>query len=256
MPDPTPDLDPSHELPPGTAEELSAQTAAQHAEFERTFGELEEAGKALEERAMKDVLTGLDNRRSFDEQMDRVRLAPQDASDVREGDVRHITLLSLDIDHFKEFNDTYGHEVGDKVLQAFAEYLKNSLPHRAQDVIARIGGEEFVIAYIGAPEEEIFRNKLRAVEESGATVYRLPDIPSLKIMMNGEEKEVRITASGGITCRTFGDPLGDAMKRADKALYESKLLGRNRVTSFATLPPDHHKRPAPAPPPELPVELL
>ena len=131
-----------------------------------------------------------------------------------------LALLMLDIDHFKIVNDTHGHLVGDKVLQAVAEALINSL--RSVDMIARIGGEEFVVVMPDTSEEfaEAVAERLRR---------RVADT---HVSCDGVDEPVTVNISIGLTMRTGEDKsVEDLMKRADKALYGAKNTGRNRVVS-------------------------
>ena len=117
----------------------------------------------------------------------------------------------LDIDHFKSVNDTYGHQVGDEVLKQLVDVVYTHV--RANDIFARIGGEEFVLV-------------LDVDIEKGMKV-----IEHLRIFIEAEEFHVvkHITCSFGVTEYKRQDSIDDMMKRADKALYEAKENGRNRV---------------------------
>ncbi|BCJ48613.1 GGDEF domain-containing protein [Actinoplanes sp. NBRC 14428] len=157
----------------------------------------------LAEQATRDVLTGLRNRRYL---MDRLREAPP------------ASLALLDLDHFKQINDTYGHAVGDTVLAAFARLLEAGAgPHA---VVARYGGEEFVVAFTGA-DAETARCRIDALREQVARIDTgLP---------------LTVTFSAGIA-GAAGGSAEDLLRRADDALYEAKRCGRNRVEP-ATAPP-------------------
>ena len=162
--------------------------------------------RELETLARVDSLTGLPNRRQFDE-----RLALAVARSQRPG--LPVALLYLDIDHFKQINDTHGHGVGDQVLQVFAERLVGCV--RAGDLAARLGGDEFVVLVEDAllPQAaEIIARKLIATMDIDITVDGI---------------RVRATTSVGIAyCpfRTSGEVL---MAAADAALYGAKKAGRN-----------------------------
>ena len=164
----------------------------------------------LERQAQTDSLTGLDNRGHF------LEMAERELSRVQ----RHqlpMALAMLDLDHFKAVNDTYGHEVGDRVLKKFAEICRKSL--RSIDLMGRIGGEEFAIVF---PETSINR-ALEVVErlrESVATT----EIP----LDNG--LPIQITVSLGLASFDKSDVNIDVLlNRADQALYEAKRTGRNRT---------------------------
>lgn len=181
-------------------ESLQAQVA------ERTQ-ELEAAKTAAEVEARTDALTGINNRRSFMAQ----------GKQILEGtriDDRSINLLMLDIDHFKDINDRYGHDVGDRALVAFADEVKNFC--RERDLFGRIGGEEFALILV-SPEEAACETANRLRER----------IASIKLDVEGSS--VRFTTSIGIAHRTFETSVEDLLKRADSALYDAKHAGRNRV---------------------------
>jgi diguanylate cyclase len=141
-----------------------------------------------------------------------------------------IGLLFLDIDHFKKFNDTYGHHMGDSVLQLVAQGLKNHI--KGRDTAARYGGEEFVIILTGAglTAATTVAEQLRALTEA-------------RLLMNrttGEKLGV-ITCSIGVAAYRSGEAPGDFVDRADKALYLAKGTGRNRVCVEEAAPPPSDK---------------
>ena len=161
--------------------------------------------KKYEEMASVDHLTGLYNRYKFTELYVSLyrTMAARD---------NHMSLIMLDIDHFKHVNDTYGHNVGDKVLIGVSKLLKQYF--RNVDIIGRWGGEEFIILVPTATVEtcEILANKIRlGIEEANIL------------------DDLKITASFGITQIKLQDTLEEAVGRADDALYEAKNSGRNNV---------------------------
>ncbi len=165
----------------------------------------------IERLATVDPLTGLYNRRHFAELARKeIDLA------VRYG--RPVSFVLIDLDHFKDINDTYGHAIGDTVLKKFATQLDESL--RKVDVAARYGGEEFVVLLpnITIDAAETTAERLRKIVETTA--------------IETEAGLMSITMSLGVTCHTGVDEqsLEILLDRADQALYESKLNGRNRVT--------------------------
>lgn len=171
--------------------------------------ELREAKAHAEQEARIDPLTGLYNRRAF---MER-------ASDELLRALRYRTPLSLamiDLDHFKAINDRWGHAIGDQVLIAFADILKRSM--RAVDVVARIGGEEFVLLMTETP-----------VEEAMWVAERIrKDVEAAVLQVSGTQ--LHWTASFGVTLLQGNDySVSTALQRADKALYRAKAGGRNRV---------------------------
>lgn len=173
--------------------------------------ELDLALERLEELAAQDGLTGLANRRAFDEALGREwRRAQRESAPL--------ALLLLDLDHFKDLNDEYGHPAGDAVLREFADVL-NGFAQRAGDVAARYGGEEFALLL---PEVEL--DQAAAVAEAvRQAVHRLKvsgwDLPTISISVG--------------VCAVHAPPPGltpdDLVRAADDALYEAKRRGRNRV---------------------------
>jgi diguanylate cyclase (GGDEF)-like protein len=167
--------------------------------------------------ASTDPLTGLLNRRGLEDL--GVRLAQRLS---REG--KDLTLLMVDVDHFKRFNDEHGHQAGDYVLFAVAQLLKNGL--RPTDVVTRYGGEEFTVLL---PETDlngalVAANRVR--ETISKTVFEPPEEAPLP----------QVTASmGAAQCRS-GMTLDRLIAEADAALYEAKRSGRNRVVAAPALP--------------------
>ncbi len=171
---------------------------------------LEAANRQLEQLATRDALTGLYNRRSFDEKLNECVHTSK-----RSG--RSFALLVLDADHFKRINDTHGHNTGDAVLQQLARLLTEHT--RSTDFVARYGGEEFVVLLpeTGLAEEaHTVAEKVRAAVEQ----TRFPSVG-------------QITVSIGISLWDPRSPGSkDLFHRADEALYEAKSSGRNRVVVF------------------------
>jgi diguanylate cyclase (GGDEF)-like protein len=165
----------------------------------------------LKEMAALDGLTGVFNRRHYE-----MRLEQEVARARRAG--RSLSLIMFDIDHFKQANDTHGHEIGDKILKELAVVLRDRV--RAEDMVARFGGEEFVVLLTGgATSEEAMRvaDKLRSAVESQAL---------------GEQAAGQITVSGGVAHMAAELLDGAALfRKADKALYQAKQQGRNRVVA-------------------------
>ena len=176
--------------------------------------ELQGALEQIRQMAMRDHLTGLINRRQMSELMGLELRRCQ-----RSG--RPMLLAQLDIDHFKAINDTHGHSVGDLALQAFAH---TALAHlRGSDVLARWGGEEFVLLLCDT-EPDAATELLERVR-SAVQAHTLP---------HGEHS-IRITVSIGWAQHQHGESLDETLQRADQALYNAKRGGRNRVVH--ALPP-------------------
>jgi diguanylate cyclase (GGDEF)-like protein len=158
--------------------------------------------------ARTDGLTGLLNRRAFDE-----HLARQYAIFERYG--TRYSLVMFDLDHFKELNDALGHQAGDEALRQFARILSEGV--RAADLVARYGGEEFalLLPQTGAVGAMIIAERIR---------QRVEDF---QFQIAGQEIELRISA--GVATTSERDDLSDIVARSDAALYESKATGRNRI---------------------------
>ncbi|WP_404399326.1 diguanylate cyclase [Idiomarina seosinensis] len=178
-------------------------------EIRQRTRELSEANERLRSLSQTDYLTQLLNRRGFSEQFKM--LQRQFSRNPRD-----VSIALLDVDHFKQFNDRYGHEVGDQVLRALSKEMQGHL--RQQDILARWGGEEFVILF---PETDLAGAKV-AAEKLRRTIE--------KMTVDGEERDYRVTVTLGVcSARHLKDPIEKWMSCADTALYEGKKQGRNRV---------------------------
>jgi two-component system cell cycle response regulator len=166
------------------------------------------------EMALFDALTGLNNRRSLE------RRLPAMIETARQRGAA-LTMMILDIDHFKRVNDTHGHAVGDLVLKGFAAQLQDIV--RGGDLLCRLGGEEFVAVMPGAD----------AVQASRIAERVRQTTENREFLINGAAGSVSITVSIGLArWRDEWDP-AELYRRADRALYLSKSAGRNRVTQDA-----------------------
>ncbi|MCB0990027.1 MAG: diguanylate cyclase [Acidimicrobiales bacterium] len=176
---------------------------------------LEAVNRELEQAALRDSLTGLPNRRAFDEileQQMRLRIRAADSL------AKPMGVVMIDVDHFKNVNDTYGHGIGDEVLREMGSVLKAA--SRTEETIARYGGEEFVML---AP--------LATSEELAKAAERLRKLVEL-IEVETEQGILTITASFGCAVMSAPTDMADAeklMAAADAALYEAKSAGRNCV---------------------------
>lgn len=171
--------------------------------------QLQQAILQLNELATRDHLTDCANRRHF------YALAESELARSRRYQ-RAMSLITLDVDHFKRVNDNHGHEAGDRVLAALADVIRVGL--RELDTLGRIGGEEFALLLpeTSRDEAEIIAERLRQA------------ISEMSVPHDGTE--LGVTASFGVTERRSGDRDIDAlMRRADRALYQAKAGGRNRV---------------------------
>ena len=170
---------------------------------------LDDIQKRLQHLAVTDELTGLKNRRYIMEQLEG-----EYQRAVRTGTA--LSLILIDIDHFKKVNDTYGHAFGDVVLKAVSRDLRESL--RTYDLLGRIGGEEFLIASPGS-----------TLDDAAALAERIRGkISGIRISDKGHA--VAVTVSAGVTTLSGQDEKTDTLlARVDEALYRAKQNGRNRV---------------------------
>ena len=166
------------------------------------------------EMALYDPLTGLNNRRSFERRLP----AMIETARLRSA---ALTMMVLDIDHFKRVNDTYGHDVGDLVLKGFGAGLEEAV--RGGDLICRLGGEEFVVVMPGVDTTEA----ARIAERVRITTERR------NFALDGAAGAVSITVSIGLAKWRENWDSGELYRHADRALYLSKSAGRNRVTQDA-----------------------
>ncbi|MDN5071184.1 transporter substrate-binding domain-containing protein [Aliarcobacter butzleri] len=167
--------------------------------------------KRIEEISITDGLTNIYNRRYFDEVFPKIINSAKRKNEL-------IAFLFMDIDHFKQYNDNYGHQKGDDVLIKFAKCLKDSL-HRSSDLAFRLGGEEFAIVY--QPE-----TKEKAIEFAN-TIKN--NIEKLQIKHEFSSVRLYITASMGLVCKNANDIDDKIYTQADALLYEAKKSGRNQV---------------------------
>jgi len=164
---------------------------------------------------LTDSLTGVANRRCFD-----LRLVEQSKAALKEGS--DLCLVLIDIDHFKRFNDTYGHRVGDQVLKVVGFQLKAAAGEK--DVPARYGGEEFAMILPNCTLERA-RERADQLRQILAGQY-------LRNKSTGENFG-QVTVSIGVSTYRPNEPLEDFVTRADGALYEAKHKGRNCVATAA-----------------------
>ena len=167
--------------------------------------------RARESEARTDLLTSLLNRRAFNEEVRR-QLADWERNE------RPFSLIMLDVDLFKRFNDTHGHQSGDIVLREVAQTIVSQL--RPMDTAFRFGGEEFSILLPGTPGEHaiVVGERIRQAIENATILH--------------DAKKLKVTASIGLTHVLANDTYELLVQRADQALYKSKKAGRNRVHHY------------------------
>lgn len=178
---------------------------------------LETANQRLQRLVAVDALTGIANRRQFDRSLEReLRRARRNA--------QPLSLIFLDLDEFKRYNDTYGHARGDEVLRKVAQTLNETF-RRGGDFVARYGGEEFAVVLPGvdARRAALYAERLRR------RIWRLA------IPYGAAQRTDRVTISGGVATvppSMVATP-DQLLSAADKALYRAKCLGRNQIASAA-----------------------
>lgn len=163
---------------------------------------------ALRESSERDAVTGLHNRGSFERSMRNLLLRAQ-----AEG--RPLSLVVVDIDHFKQVNDIWGHQAGDQVISGLGELIRKNV--RRCDIAGRIGGEEFCIAVWDCGDKSAAQLGER-IRQSFACLKH-----------SSLNDDIRLTASFGVAEARDGETYEALFSRADKALYQAKSLGRNRV---------------------------
>lgn len=192
-----------------TISETTARFQQQIADAQAEIAALKDELQKTRQDARVDPLTGLYNRRVFDSELAQL---------VGTAQQRQTTLVMVDVDHFKKFNDDYGHLMGDKVLQYCGKLLKEECSDASLPV--RFGGEEFAILMMGqTPQQgaelaENLRKKIQAI--------RIKQKKSGKVISS-------VTASFGISSLKQEDNSASFVERADKALYKAKQSGRNQV---------------------------
>ncbi len=186
------------------------QLRAARDELAQRVAQVEGLHAQLREAAIRDVLTGLFNRRYLDETL------PRELANARR-DGGAVTLAVLDVDHFKRINDTHGHAVGDRMLEALGHIL--STRSRSGDVACRYGGEEFVVVLLGASLDNSLRRANDWRETFASVAIAAPD------------GVAQTTCSVGVAAWEVGETAEQLFARADAALYQAKHSGRDRVVA-------------------------
>ena len=188
------------ELPAKGVEELRFVTRT----YNKILRENKESHEKLSHEASHDPLTGLFNRGAYDLWMDSA-------------DTDHIALILIDVDYFKEVNDTYGHAVGDRVLKRVAEIMRSSF--RSVDVLCRIGGDEFavIMTRVNSSMRQLVLNKIERAND---------------ILQHPKDDLPPVSLSVGVAFSDRENPEGDIFKDADSALYRVKKAGRRGCQIF------------------------
>lgn len=187
---------------------IMSRSLRERGRLQRMTESLSVRSQTLELAAVTDSLTGLYNRRYFDDAMNEYLAA------FRRID-KPIGLAILDLDHFKQVNDTHGHDVGDEVLRQIAECLH--VFTRYHDVVARLGGEEFAILSPNITERQLF-NLADRIRQAIA-----------QLNISNGNVTLKVTMSAGLAIWNGVESGDELYRRADKQLYEAKRQGRNRV---------------------------
>jgi diguanylate cyclase (GGDEF)-like protein len=195
----------------GQAKKIQSQTDAMREELEeskRTTSKLTQLLEQVESKAMIDPLTQVFNRGTYNMEIDQMIKKFKRYKNPA-------ALIIIDIDHFKTFNDDYGHKVGDAVLALVASVIKGAV--RDTDMVFRYGGEEFVVLL----DNLDLKNALTVAEKVRAQIE--------SHHLTNKENVLNVTVSIGLSCFKEGDIETSVFERADKALYQGKQNGRNRV---------------------------
>ncbi len=193
-----------------SAQALESEVKGSQTEIQRLQNEL----TRVRDESMIDALTQVLNRKGFD-----AKMADMLAVTAPEG--RLHGLIMFDIDHFKKVNDTHGHVMGDRVLQAVGEVLKNCIQNYASASVARYGGEEFaMLVPATSPEESL---KLAELVRLHTKALKIRDRRTQAVVLT-------VTISGGLALHQSDEDAQALIARADTALYRSKQDGRDRIT--------------------------
>ncbi len=192
------------------AQRVQTQRELLERAVEERTRELREANDELAQLSERDELTGLGNRRML-----LAKLKLQDIEVRRQPNPTVLSLAMLDLDHFKQINDNYGHQAGDSVLVEVSKIIQMQL--RATDIVGRWGGEEFMVVLVGSD-----------IHESNVVIERvLQAIATAPIAHN--HLTIHVKASAGIAQRKENEGFDELIRRADQGLYYAKDTGRNRV---------------------------
>lgn len=181
----------------------------------KTLSAKEAECERLSELASTDVLTGLLNRRTYDEVIDRFKASLSGGEHNRQNGLKSVGLIMIDVDYFKQVNDNHGHSIGDEVLKSVAKAIKISL--RQSDLIFRMGGDEFsaLIPNVDSVGIRLLAEKVRR------------SVAELTF-----KAEIKVTTSIGGAIAQNEAEFGELSILADKALYKAKIKGRNFFQLF------------------------
>ncbi|SIO25296.1 GGDEF domain-containing protein [Halodesulfovibrio marinisediminis] len=191
--------------------EVNSELAKMQRELLKQHAELNDTFHLVEKLSQTDVLTGVANRRHILEKLTE-EIERSNSYDLP------LSILSLDIDHFKKINDRYGHSAGDQALITFSQTCQSQL--RDSDLFGRMGGEEFIaiLPHTYSKDALVTAKRICGKIKSTSTFY--------------ENKQISFTVSVGVACYKVNEDLEAFLNRADQALYRAKNEGRNRVVTF------------------------
>ena len=188
--------------------EIQATMIKTHAKLAMKSKKLQEANKKLEFMATKDFLTGINNRGHFFNLVNKIW-------DTELCENKYIFVAMLDLDKFKNINDTYGHKTGDDILKIFTKNIEKYLDE--DDIFGRIGGEEFALVLPSNNETDSL-NKLENIRKS-----------TEELIVSSNSKDITFTVSIGVVEKTDDVSIDVLLDDADKKLYEAKIAGRNKI---------------------------
>lgn len=194
-------------------------------DLKKRIAELENTVRQLEKDLIHDKLTGLKTRAYFEGEirvyLDALNAVGKNRSRKKNWlGVDDVSVIFIDIDYFKEINDTFGHLAGDEALKSVARTILASV--REMDTVARWAGDEIVVMLIGATESEAL-NKAQEIRRNVSNIHF------------GQFPELKVSVSCGVAAAHAGLILEDVLNRADKALYEAKRGGRNDAVAFSSI---------------------
>jgi two-component system cell cycle response regulator len=191
-----------------TFNRMSDEIAQQYDDLQQSHAKIEAMAVQLRELSVRDALTGLHNRRYFDEQCAQLFASAQRYQ-------RPFSMMLGDIDHFKRVNDQFSHATGDEVLRRIGDILKSSM--RASDLVARYGGEEFVVAFPETDQQQVW-------DACEVLRQRVETHPWHEV-----HPDLRITISMGLSSDPQATNFHTMLASADTLLYAAKRGGRNQV---------------------------
>ncbi|RCK31428.1 diguanylate cyclase [Thalassospira xiamenensis] len=200
----------------GATREIEGVNRILETRLDNTSTEISKLRRDLEDmkrEAMTDCLTGIANRKAFDLQLRDCAMQSMETG-------KPLSLLLIDIDYFKTFNDTHGHQAGDQVIRLMAQTLQQNV--KGRDTAARYGGEEFavILPMTGLGCARQLAEHIRHNVETRTIISR-----------TRHQELGKVTVSIGVSTFEFGEPLARFIERADQALYLAKAKGRNRVAT-------------------------